>query len=107
VLIGPEASIVQEPIVRQRDLTPANHVAAGTIPLRQIAKEAVRERERNYILESLQANQWNRRKTAKALRISYRALLYKIRNVGLLARGVENLASKRENAADPPHSSAD
>jgi transcriptional regulator with PAS, ATPase and Fis domain len=107
VLIGPEASIVQEPIVRQRDLTPANHVAAGTIPLRQIAKEAVRERERNYILESLQANQWNRRKTAKALRISYRALLYKIRNVGLLARGAENLASKQENAADPPHSSAD
>ena len=107
VLIGPEASIVQEPIVRQRDTTPANHVAVGSIPLRQIAKEAVRERERNYILESLQANQWNRRKTAKALRISYRALLYKIRNVGLLARGAENLASKRENAADPPHSSAD
>ena len=96
VLIGPEASIVQEPIVRQRDTTPANHFGAGTIPLRQIAKEAVRERERNYILESLQANQWNRRKTAKALRISYRALLYKIRNVGLLARGVENLASKQE-----------
>ncbi len=107
VLIGPEASIVQEPIVRQRDTTPANHVAAGTIPLRQIAKEAVRERERIYILESLQANQWNRRKTAKALRISYRALLYKIRNVGLLARGVENLAAKRENAVAPPHSSAD
>src|ERR1700674_4580432 len=107
VLIGPEASIVQEPIVRQRDTTPANHFGAGTIPLRQIAKEAVRERERNYILESLQANQWNRRKTAKALRISYRALLYKIRNVGLLARGVENLASKQESAIGPPHSSAD
>jgi two-component system response regulator AtoC len=107
VLIGPEASFVQEPIVRQRDTTPANHLAAGAIPLRQIAKEAVREREKNYILESLQANQWNRRKTAKALRISYRALLYKIRNVGLLARGVENLASRGENAVGPPHSSAD
>ena len=107
VLIGPEASITQEPIVREPDTTPLNHLAAGTIPLKQIAKEAVRERERNYILEALRAHQWNRRRTAKALKISYRALIYKIRNVGLLARGVENLASRRENAAGPSHSTAD
>jgi len=107
VLIGPEASITQELIVRQPGTTPANHLPAGTIPLKQIAKEAVRERERTYILEALQAHHWNRRRTAKALKISYRALIYKIRNVGLLARGVENLASRRENAAGPSHSTAD
>jgi two-component system response regulator AtoC len=107
VLIGPEGITPQEPIVRQHNTTAANLLAGGTIPLKQIAKEAVRERERNYILEALQANQWNRRKTAKDLKISYRALLYKIRNVGLLARGVENLASRRENTVGPSHSSAD
>jgi two-component system response regulator AtoC len=39
--------------------------------------------ERNVILETLRANQWNRRKTAEALKISYRALIYKIRDSGL------------------------
>jgi two-component system response regulator AtoC len=107
VLIGPEASITQEPIVRQSSLTLASQCTAGAIPLKQIAREAIREREKGYILEALQANQWNRRRTAKALKISYRALIYKIRNVGLLARGVENLASSRESAVGPSHSSAD
>jgi two-component system response regulator AtoC len=107
VLIGPEANIAQGPIIRQPGTTPANHLAAGSIPLKQIAKEAIRDREKNYILEALQANQWNRRKTAKALKISYRALIYKIRNGGLLARGVKNLASRPENTVGPSHSSAD
>jgi DNA-binding NtrC family response regulator len=106
VLIGAEASITQEPIFRQPSAISANAFAAGTIPLKQIAREAIREREKSYILEALQANKWNRRRTAKALKISYRALIYKIRNVGLLARGVENLASSRENAVGPSHSPA-
>jgi two-component system, NtrC family, response regulator AtoC len=107
VLIGPEASFAQEPSVRQSGTVPTNRLAAGTIPLKEIAKEAVRDREKSYILEALQANQWNRRKTAKVLKISYRALIYKIRNVGLIGRGEENLASRRENRVGPSHSSAD
>ncbi len=107
VLIGPEASIPQEPILGQPGTTSANHLAAGAIPLKQIAREAIREREKSYILQALQSNQWNRRRTAKALKISYRALIYKIRNVGLVAGGVENLASSREEAAGPSHSTAD
>jgi two-component system response regulator AtoC len=54
--------------------------------LRNIAKEAIRELERNVILEALRTNQWNRRKTAQALKISYRALIYKIRDAGLVSR---------------------
>jgi two-component system, NtrC family, response regulator AtoC len=38
------------------------------------------------ILESLREHQWNRRKTAAALQISYRALIYKIRDAGLTSR---------------------
>ncbi len=107
VLIGAEAGITQEPIFRQPSAISANQFAAGTIPLKQIAREAIREKEKGYILEALHANQWNRRRTAKALKISYRALIYKIRNIGLLARGVENLVSSRESAVGPSHSSAD
>jgi two-component system, NtrC family, response regulator AtoC len=35
------------------------------------------------ILKALQANRWNRRKTAETLRLSYRALLYRLRDVGI------------------------
>ena len=54
--------------------------------LKRLAKDATREMERNVILETLRANQWNRRKTAQALKISYRALIYKIQDAGLVSR---------------------
>jgi two-component system response regulator AtoC len=76
VLIGPEAAITQETSERQ----PREGAA---VPLKRLTKQAIREMERSIILEALQANQWNRRKTAEALKISYRALIYKIRDAGL------------------------
>ena len=39
--------------------------------------------EGNLILKALRENKWNRRKAAQALSISYRALIYKIREAGL------------------------
>lgn len=81
VLIGPEAAIVQEP-PRKRSVMSGT----GPMPLKKIAKEAIREMERDVILEALRSNQWNRRKTAQALKISYRALIYKIRDAGLISR---------------------
>jgi DNA-binding NtrC family response regulator len=61
--------------------------SAGTpLPLKKLAKEAMKQMERNVILETLRANQWNRRKTAQELKISYRALIYKIRDAGLISR---------------------
>jgi two-component system, NtrC family, response regulator AtoC len=84
VLIGSEAKILQEPVVKHH--APGSFSGAEGVSLKQIAKEAVRERERGFILEVLQANQWNRRKTAEALKISYRTLIYKIRDAGLISR---------------------
>jgi two-component system, NtrC family, response regulator AtoC len=55
----------------------------GRIPLKHIAQQATRRMEQEVILKVLQANHWNRRKTAEALKISYRALLYKVRQAGL------------------------
>ena len=57
--------------------------ADGSIPLKRIAKQAIREMEGNLILSALRENRWNRRKAALALNISYRALIYKIREAGL------------------------
>jgi two-component system, NtrC family, response regulator AtoC len=107
VLIGAEAKIVQEPAAKRLEPTRGSSSGVGAIPLKEIAREAVREKERSFIFEALQANQWNRRKAAQALKISYRALIYKIRDAGLVARSVGNLASRGENRAGPSQSSKD
>ena len=51
--------------------------------VRTWTRQAVQELERKIILNVLEANHWNRKRTASELRISYRALLYKIRQAGL------------------------
>lgn len=52
-------------------------------PLRIQTKKAIKQLERQIILKVLQAHKWNRRKTAWSLDISYRALLYKIKEAGV------------------------
>jgi two-component system, NtrC family, response regulator AtoC len=107
VLIGAQTDFVQQPVAKRLEPARGSSRSVGTVPLKQLTREAVREREKNFIFEALQANQWNRRKTAEALKISYRALIYKIRNTGLLVRGAEDLVPRRENTENPSHSSAD
>ncbi len=69
-----------EPAADDVDLEiPAN----GSIYLKEVTRQAVRKIERNIILKVLQANQWNRKKAARSLNISYRALLYKLKEAGL------------------------
>jgi len=59
---------------------------ASIASLHQITSSATKELERNVILRTLSANHWNRRKTAQALQLSYRALLYKMKNNGLSSK---------------------
>ncbi len=95
VLIGPETAIISEPSKRRTAAAPASPDETSAVPLKRIAKEAIRDMERAVILETLRANQWNRRKTAQSLKISYRALIYKISNAGLTHRPSElNMASQ-------------
>jgi two-component system response regulator AtoC len=70
----------------QRSLNPMKLSIDGTVSLKVIAKQAVREMESNVILQVLRENKWNRRKAANALNISYRALIYKIQEAGLAQR---------------------
>jgi two-component system, NtrC family, response regulator AtoC len=53
------------------------------LPLRLQTKRAVQSLERRIIMDVLRAHKWNRRKAARSLDISYRALLYKIKEAGL------------------------
>jgi DNA-binding NtrC family response regulator len=49
------------------------------LPLKEVTKEAARKAETDTILEVLSYTRWNRRKTASLLKISYKALLNKIK----------------------------
>ncbi|HWG38834.1 MAG TPA: sigma-54 dependent transcriptional regulator [Terriglobales bacterium] len=51
--------------------------------LKAATREAVHQVERDIILKALAAHRWNRKRTAKALCISYRGLLYKLKEAGL------------------------
>jgi DNA-binding NtrC family response regulator len=63
----------------------AKAVAAGwqTPSLKTRVREAVKGMEAEIILHTLQEHHWNRRRTAQSLQISYRALLYKMKNCGI------------------------
>jgi two-component system response regulator AtoC len=60
------------------------------ISLKDIARQAAREAERVAIKEVLDRVHWNRAKAARLLQISYKALLYKIVQCGLVDRDKED-----------------
>ena len=55
----------------------------GNVSLKDIARSAAREAERELILRMLTRTRWNRKEAAEILGISYKALLYKIKENGL------------------------
>ncbi len=55
--------------------------------LKEAAREASRHAERGMILDQLERTHWNRKKTARELQISYKALLYKLKQLGLDGSG--------------------
>ena len=98
VILGSEDVISSELVVRGRKdfYTPEINLD-GPISLKKLTRQATHELERKIILKVLQAHHWNRKQAAKALCISYRALLYKIREAGLpanRARRAEETASQ-------------
>jgi len=56
---------------------------AGNYSLKNVSREAARQAERELIARMLQQTRWNRKETAEILGISYKALLYKIKENGL------------------------
>jgi two-component system response regulator AtoC len=86
VVLGSEDSFYADRTDRTVPHFTYQPTADGNIPLKRIAQQVTRQMEHDVILKVLQANHWNRRKTAAILKISYRALLYKVRQAGLPAK---------------------
>jgi two-component system, NtrC family, response regulator AtoC len=60
-----------------------DHNASGEkVSLKDAARAASREAERELILQVLTRTRWNRRRAAQELQISYKALLYKLKQIG-------------------------
>ncbi|MBV9573525.1 MAG: sigma 54-interacting transcriptional regulator [Acidobacteriales bacterium] len=83
VILGSEEAIAGDLVARDQEYFTPEIDLDGPISLKKVTKQATHELERKIILKVLQAHHWNRKKAAKALSISYRALLYKIRDAGL------------------------
>jgi two-component system response regulator AtoC len=93
VILGSEEVISSDLVTREPEYFNPEVNVDGPISLKKLTRQATRELERKVILKVLQANHWNRKQAARALSISYRALLYKIRDAGLPS----NRTRRREN----------
>jgi two-component system, NtrC family, response regulator AtoC len=65
--------------------------------LKEVSRRAASSASNALILKTLQGNHWNRRKTAEDLKMSYRSLLYKLREAGVPQR-------RRNHRGFPPPS---
>jgi two-component system, NtrC family, response regulator AtoC len=59
-----------------------NGANGGRVSLKEVARAASREAEKELILKALTRTRWNRRRAAQELQISYKALLYKLKQIG-------------------------
>jgi len=57
--------------------------------LKVAAKAASKKAERQLILQALERTRWNRKKAARDLQISYKSLLYKIKQIGVPSSKLE------------------
>ena len=83
VILGSEDVITADLQPRDPDLLTSEINFDGPISLKKLTRQATRALERKIILRVLHNHHWNRKQAAKTLNISYRALLYKIRDAGL------------------------
>ncbi len=95
VILDTEEAILAE--LSGRPLTMSPGPDSDPVSLKQVTRRATRELERKVILDTLSSNHWNRKRTAQALHISYRALLYKMQQGGLPAK------RPNHNNASPEH----
>jgi len=105
VILGHEEVITNDLVAREPDFFNPEFSLDGPISLKKMTRQCVRELERKVILKVLQQHHWNRKQAARTLGISYRALLYKIRDAGLpsnralrLRQAEKNLAAANSNS---------
>ena len=82
VVVGAPAAVGVDSMAAIAGVSAAS-AANGNVSLKDISRSAAREAERELILQMLTKTRWNRKEAAEILGISYKALLYKIKENGL------------------------
>ncbi len=83
VVLGSEDAIANDLVPQPRDTFDPEIIPDGPISLKKLTRRAVQELERKIMLKVLRNYRWNRKRAASALGISYRAMLYKMKQAGL------------------------
>ncbi len=76
----PEQLVVE---LKRRSEATRSQDGKGRLSLREQVRRVSRQMESQIILKALEHHQWNRRRAAQALQISYRSLLYKMKTCEL------------------------
>jgi len=83
VATGDTEELIAELASRTKAPLTANAAEGAHLSLREQVRGASQKLESEIILRTLERHRWNRRRAAASLRISYRALLYKMKNCNL------------------------
>jgi len=82
VALGDE-DVAMADLTHLRPETKSGSEPTEALSLKQAARRASLQAERDLILKTLGRTRWNRKRAAQELRISYKALLYKLKQIGL------------------------
>ncbi len=91
IVLGSEQAVLQELSLRERPVERNGGVLLSeldledgqSVDLKSIARAAARVAEKRVIARILEQTRWNRKEAAERLQISYKALLYKMKDSGL------------------------
>ncbi|MGH9563281.1 MAG: sigma-54-dependent transcriptional regulator, partial [Terracidiphilus sp.] len=86
VALGDEKLAISE--LRSATTSPqkSDSSSARSYSLKAASRAASREAERELIMEALARTRWNRKRAAQELQISYKSLLYKLKQIGVEER---------------------
>ncbi len=73
----------EDPMTTAADPAPADDHPYHGMTLKEVGRKAAMEAERKAILRVLEATKWNRSRAARILKVSYKALLYKMKDCGI------------------------
>lgn len=96
VILGSEDVIQVDGAQKDTTFFDSDGTFDTSLSLKKVTRRALRELESKIIVKTLQAHNWNRRRAATALEISYRALLYKLKEAGLPTRNARKNVSLEE-----------
>jgi two-component system, NtrC family, response regulator AtoC len=102
VVLGSQETVVSEVSNREPKLFHFVIPPNGQVPLKEITRQAVRQVERQVIFKVLEANGWKRKQSARMLKISYRALVYKLQEFGVAAAPGKMNSSESSRASMEP-----